>query len=83
MAGTLSIEILKWNKTECVWNQIVSHNTGKTTYSACQLKADNKYVIYINGQKYKILKTDQKGYLKFDVNTKSDLSKIRIQLINK
>jgi hypothetical protein len=80
--GKLSVEIVKWNEKECVWNQIVSPNERKITYSVCQLKADNLYAIFINGQNFKTLKSNDEGSLKFDVNTKTDSVEIRIQLLN-
>ncbi len=81
-SGNLALEIIKWNEKEYVWNQIVSSNTKKITYCICQLKAENKYVIIVNGQTFKTLKSDQEGSLEFDVNTKTDKSEIRIQLLN-
>ncbi|HEY5510128.1 MAG TPA: hypothetical protein VIK10_03790 [Prolixibacteraceae bacterium] len=81
--GNLSIEIVRWNEKECAWNQIASPNTGKITYSACKLKADNKYAIKVNDQIFKTLKSDKEGRLEFDVNSKTDSTKISIQLLNK
>ena len=81
--GKLSVEIVKWNEKECVWNQIASSNMREITYSVCQLKADNLYAILINGQIYKTLKSNNEGILKFNVNAKPDSTEIRIQLVNK
>ena len=79
----LSVEIVRWNEKERVWNQIASPKSGKITYSACQLKAHNNYTITVNGEIYKTLKSDKEGRLEFDINTKNDSSEIRIQLLNK
>jgi len=81
--GDLSVEIGIWNDKESVWNQISSPNTGKVTYSVCKLKADNQYAIKVNGQIFKTLKSDKEGRLEFDVNAKTDSTKIRIQLLTK
>jgi len=81
-AGNLTVEIVKWDEKECAWNQIASPNTGKITYFARKLKADNKYAIKINGQISSTLKSDKEGCLKFDVNTKTDSTAIHIQLLN-
>ncbi|HZK95243.1 MAG TPA: hypothetical protein VFC67_13630 [Prolixibacteraceae bacterium] len=82
-AGNLSVNIVKWNENERVWNQLTHPNKGKITYSVSKLKADNKYAISINGQIFKTLKSDKEGRLEFDVNPKVDLTEIRIQLIGK
>ena len=82
-AGNLSVKVVRWNEKECVWNQTASSNSGKITYSACKLKADNQYAIKVNGQIYKTLKSDKEGRLEFDVNPKADSTEIRIQLLNK
>ena len=82
-AGNLSVEIIKWNEKEFVWNQIAPPNTGSITYSVGRLKADNQYAIKVNGQIYKTLKSDKEGRLAFDVNPKADSTEIRIQLLNK
>ena len=71
-----------WNEKECAWNQKLSPNIGEITYSAAKLKADNKYVILVNGQDYKTQRSDHEGHLEFDLNTKIDSSEIRIQLLN-
>ena len=81
-AGNLSVGIVKWNEKECVWDQIRSKNAGKVIYSACRLKVDGKYVVFVNGQIYKTLKSNKEGCLQFDVNAKTDSSEIRIQLLN-
>jgi hypothetical protein len=81
-AGKLSLEIIKWDEKECVWNQVSSPNVGKISYSACKLKADSKYVIAVNGKISKTIKSDKEGRLEFDVNTKPDSEEIRIQLVN-
>ncbi len=70
--GNLSVEIVKWNEEECVWNQITKPDIGRITYSAFKLRADSKYFIAINGQITKTLKSDNKGSLEFNVNTKND-----------
>jgi hypothetical protein len=80
--NNLSVEIIKWNDKECVWNQTAPLKTGKITYSACKLKADNKYAIKIDGQISKTLKSDKEGNLRFDVNAKTATTEIRIQLLN-
>ena len=81
--GNLSVEIVKWNEKECIWNQFASQPTGKIIYSAYQLKADQNYGIVINGQTYKTLKSDKEGYLEFEVNAQPGPTEIRIQLSNK
>lgn len=80
-SGTLSVEIVKWSDSVCTWNQKVSPNTGKVSYSVCQLEGENKYAVVVNGQIFKTLKSDRGGHLEFDVNAKTD-SEIRIQLVN-
>lgn len=79
--GNLSVEIVKWNEEECVWNQITKPDKGKITYSAYKLRADSKYVIAINGQITKTLKSDNKGSLEFEVYSKNDSMEIRIRLL--
>lgn len=81
-SGNLSVEIVKWNEREAIWNQIVSPNTGNISYSLGSLKADNKYVIRVSGQIYKTLKSDKEGRLEFDANAKTNSTEICIQLLN-
>jgi len=81
-SGKLSLEIEKWNEKERIWNQVAAPNSGKISYSACQLKPNRKYELVINGQTSKALTSDKTGCLKFNVNTKTDKSEIRIQLVN-
>ncbi len=80
--GKLSVEIVKWNEKECIWNQVAAPNSGKITYSVCQLKPNRKYELVINGQTGKALTSDKAGCLGFDVNTKTEKSEIHIQLVN-
>ena len=80
-SGNLSVEIVNWNEKEGVWNQNTSPNTGKITYWASKLKADNKYVIKVNGQIIKTLKTDNDGRWEFDVIAKDNLLEISILLL--
>jgi len=80
--GNLSVEIVDWNEKEGVWNQIGSSKTGKITYKVCDLKADNKYSIRVNGQIIKTLKSNNKGCLEFDVIAKADSTQIRVQFLN-
>jgi hypothetical protein len=82
-AGKLSLDIIKWGENECVWNQVSASNSGKISYSACQLKPDHKYELVINGQSGKTLTSDKTGCLEFDVNAKTDSTVIRIQFLNK
>lgn len=82
-AGKLSVEIIKWDEKECVWNQVSSPNAGKISYSVCKLNADKKYTISVNGKISKTIKSDKDGRLEFDVNTKPNSAEIRIQLVNK
>ncbi len=79
-AGNLTIEIIKWTKNECIWNQIASPKTNKISYSSGNLKADSKFSIEVDGKAFKTFKTDQNGYLKFDINGETDLSQIRVRL---
>ena len=80
--GNLSVEIVRWDEKEGVWNQFASLNTGKITYSVYKLKADNKYAVSINGQIYKTLESDKEGRLEFEVNVKTNLTEIRFKLLN-
>jgi hypothetical protein len=80
--GSLSVEIVKWNETEYAWNQITSPKTGKIFYSVYKLKPDSKYVIAVNGQNTKTVKSDKEGHLEFDVNQITDSAKIQLQLLN-
>ena len=81
-AGKLSVEIIKWDEKECVWNQVAVPNSGKISYWVCQLKPGHKYELVINGQTGKTLTSDKTGCLEFDVNTKPDSAEIHIQLVN-
>ena len=81
-SGNLSVEIVKWNEKEAIWNQIVSPNTGNINYTAGGLNADSKYVIKVNDQIYKTMKSDKEGRLKFDANAKTNSTEICIQLLN-
>jgi len=79
--GNLSVEIVKWDEKECVWNQIASPGAGKITYSVSKLKAENKYAVLINSQIFKTMKSDIEGCLVFDVNAKTETTAIHIQLL--
>lgn len=81
--GKLSVEIKKWDERERTWTQVAAPNSGKISYSACQLKPDRKYVLVIDEQTGKILTSDKTGSLKFDVNTNANKSEMRIQLLAK
>ncbi|MEN6453735.1 MAG: hypothetical protein ABFD10_05700 [Prolixibacteraceae bacterium] len=81
-AGNLSVEIVEWNEKECVWNQAVSPDEGKISYSAGQLKAGSKYAVIVNNKEYKTIQCDREGRLEFDIDTKTGSSMIRIQLLN-
>ena len=79
-AGNLTIEIIKWTKNECIWNQVGTPKTNKISYSSGTLKADSNYLIELDGKAFKTLKSDPNGYLKFDLKARNDLSQIRIRL---
>jgi hypothetical protein len=49
----------------------------------CKLVADKLYTVSIDGQIFKTLKTDKKGGLDFEANTKAGTSEISIRLLNK
>ncbi len=78
-SGKLSLEIEKWNENERIWNQVAEPNSEKINYSVCKLKAENIYVVSINGQIYNTLKSDKTGRLEFDVNTNTGKSQISIK----
>jgi len=80
-AGNLSVEIVKWNEKECVWNQNTSTDTGKIIYSVGQLKPESNYAVIVNGQIEKTMQSSKQGSLNIDVNVKTD-TQIHIQLLN-
>jgi hypothetical protein len=79
--GDLSVEIVKWNEKECVWNQNTSPDTEKIIYSVGQLKPISKYAVIVNGQIEKTMQSSKQGSLNIDVNAKTD-TQIQIQLLN-
>jgi hypothetical protein len=78
--GNLTVEILKWNEKECSWNQNVSTNTNKVTYSIFKLKTDARYALKINGKLNKSLISDKNGRVKFDANIEVAKALISIHL---
>lgn len=80
-AGNLSVEIVKWNEKECVWNQNTSPDTGKIIYSVGQLKPKSKYAVIVDGQIEKTMQSSKEGSLNIDINAKTD-TQIQIQFLN-
>ena len=78
----LSVEIVRWNEMECVWKQMTFPVTGKIIYSVSGLRAGKTYVIIVNGQISKTLKSDQEGHLDFKINAKAASYELQIQLLN-
>ena len=76
--NSLSLEIVNCTKTEVSFNQVASNNS-KVTYSVNNLMPDHQFIISINKQTFKSLKSDKKGYLTFDVNAASSQSEILIK----
>ena len=80
--NNLSINIIRWNEIESVWKQFTNPNT-KVAYSLNKLMAESKYTVTVDGQHSEILKSDKNGFLKFNVNTNSDRSEIRVNFSDK
>ena len=76
--NSLSLEIVNCTKTEVSFNQVASNNS-KVTYSVNNLMPNHQFIISINKQTFKSLKSDKKGYLTFDVNAASSQSEILIK----
>jgi hypothetical protein len=79
-AENLSVEIVRWDENEFQWKQKVSAKEGIVTYSVCNLRPDNSYMVSVDGQIDKILKPNKDGCLKFDVKPETSEMKIHIRL---
>ncbi len=80
-ADNLSVEIVKWDKSACIWNQIASPGKGNIAYEICGLSTESVYVISVGGQTVKTLKSDKEGCLKFEADAKTNVVEINIQLV--
>jgi hypothetical protein len=80
--GNLSVEIVKWNENEKVWIQTAISGKSKIIYSVCNFVPDNQYVVLVDGQIVKTLKSNKEGRLTFDATADKNSSEIHIQREN-
>ena len=66
--STLSLEIVKWDTEEYIWNQSSKNETEKITYNIHVSDTNRDYTVY-DGIKSSKYKSDQNGVLRFELKS--------------
>lgn len=74
--STLSLEIVKWDAEEFIWNQLSNNETGKISYNINVSNSSKEYTVSDGAKNWK-LKSDKNGFLEFELKSGNKLVTIK------